>query len=49
MLPVATAPNVIVFSTGRFTTQRMIREGLALNFIGALVIATLCYLYFGLG
>ena len=27
MLPVATAPNVIVFSTGRFTTQRMIREG----------------------
>lgn len=49
MLPVATAPNVIVFSTGRFTTQRMIREGLALNFIGALVIATLCYLYFGWG
>ena len=47
MLPVATAPNVIVFSTGRFTTQRMIREGLALNFIGALVISTLCYLYFG--
>ena len=33
MLPVATAPNVIVFSTGRFTTQRMIREGLALNCI----------------
>ena len=47
MLPVATAPNVIVFSTGRFTAQRMIREGLALNFIGALVISTLCYLYFG--
>ena len=49
MLPVATAPNVIMFSTGRFTAQRMIREGLALNFIGALVISSLCYLYFGRG
>ena len=47
MLPVATAPNVIMFSTGRFTVQRMIREGLALNFIGALVISSLCYLYMG--
>ena len=47
MLPVATAPNVIMFSTGRFTAQRMIREGLALNFIGALVISTLCYLFLG--
>ena len=27
MLPVATAPNVIVFSTGRFTTKTMAREG----------------------
>ncbi len=49
MLPVATAPNVIMFSTGKFTVQRMIREGLVLNLIGALVIASLCYLYFGLG
>ncbi len=49
MLPVATAPNVIVFSTGQLTVQRMIREGLALNVIGALVIASLCYLYFGRG
>ncbi len=47
MLPVATAPNVIMFSTGRFPVQRMIREGLALNFIGALVIATFCYLLLG--
>ena len=49
MLPVATAPNVIMFSTGRFTVERMIREGLALNLIGALVISSLCYLFFGLG
>ena len=45
MLPVATAPNVIMFSTGRFTVKHMIREGLALNFIGALVIASLCYFF----
>jgi sodium-dependent dicarboxylate transporter 2/3/5 len=43
MLPVATAPNVIMFSTGRFTVNRMVREGLALNLIGALIIATGCY------
>ena len=35
MLPVATAPNVIMFSTERFTVDRMVREGLALNLMGA--------------
>lgn len=44
MLPVATAPNVIVYSTGRFSIQQMAREGLALNLIGAVVISTMCYL-----
>jgi len=44
MLPVATAPNAVVFSTGTFTTSFMAREGLAVNFIGALVITTVCYL-----
>lgn len=44
MLPVATAPNVIMFSTGRITVERMIREGFALNLIGAIVISALCYL-----
>ena len=43
MLPVATAPNVVVFSTGKFGIERMIREGFALNIIGALVISTLSY------
>ncbi len=38
MLPVATAPNAIMFGTGRFTTRAMAREGLALNLIGAAVI-----------
>ncbi|NJN52887.1 MAG: SLC13/DASS family transporter [Gammaproteobacteria bacterium] len=44
MLPVATAPNVIMFSTGRFAVRDMAREGFALNLIGVLVISTLCYL-----
>jgi sodium-dependent dicarboxylate transporter 2/3/5 len=44
MLPVATAPNVIVYSTGRFTVETMAREGFALNLIGATVISIFCYL-----
>ena len=44
MLPVATAPNTIVFSTGWFTTRLMAREGLVLNFTGVIVISVVCYL-----
>ena len=44
MLPVATAPNTIVFSAGRFTTSLMAREGAALNFVGVVVISVMCYL-----
>lgn len=42
MLPVATAPNTIVFSTGNFTTMQMVREGFVLNFIGLAVITSVC-------
>ena len=42
MLPVATAPNVVVFSAGAFPTKVMAREGLALNFIGAFIITAAC-------
>jgi sodium-dependent dicarboxylate transporter 2/3/5 len=42
MLPVATAPNTIVFSTGRFTTSTMAREGFVLNLIGVMVITGVC-------
>jgi len=42
MLPVATAPNTIVFSTGNFTTMKMVREGIVLNFIGVVVITGVC-------
>ena len=44
MLPVATAPNVIMFGTGRIPVERMAREGFVLNLIGAAVIAGLLYL-----
>ncbi|MFV2090748.1 MAG: DASS family sodium-coupled anion symporter [Pseudomonadales bacterium] len=44
MLPVATAPNVIMFSTERFTIATMAREGFALNLIGAIIISVGCYL-----
>lgn len=44
MLPVATAPNVIVFSSGHVPINTMVREGLALNLVGVLVIASLCWL-----
>jgi sodium-dependent dicarboxylate transporter 2/3/5 len=42
MLPVATAPNTIVFGTGRFNTQTMVREGFVLNLIGAVVVTSMC-------
>ena len=42
MLPVATPPNAIVFSTGRVTMRQMSREGFALNILGAVVITVVC-------
>jgi sodium-dependent dicarboxylate transporter 2/3/5 len=44
MLPVATAPNSIVFASGKIATRRMASEGVVLNVLGAVVIAGLCYL-----
>ena len=44
MLPVATAPNTIMFSTGAFQIRTMVKEGLALNLIGALLITSACRL-----
>ena len=42
MLPVATAPNTIMFSTGRFPIKTMVREGFVLNLMGAGVISLIC-------
>ena len=44
MLPVATAPNAVIFGTDRVPIQKMVSEGFALNIAGALVISTLMYL-----
>ncbi len=43
MLPVATAPNAIVFGTERFEPRRMASEGFVLNLAGAVVISVLCF------
>lgn len=44
MLPVATPPNAIVFGSGKVAIQQMLREGVVLNLLGALVITGLCAL-----
>lgn len=44
MLPVATAPNAIVFGSGHLTINRMVREGIVLNLIGVVIVAGVCYL-----
>jgi sodium-dependent dicarboxylate transporter 2/3/5 len=43
MLPVATAPNTVVYGSGKITVQRMVREGFVLNMLGVLVVASVCY------
>lgn len=43
MLPFATAPNAIVFGTGRLKMTDMIRAGFALNLISILLITALAY------
>jgi len=43
-LPVATAPNAVIFGTDRVPIQKMVSEGFALNIAGALVISMLMYL-----
>ena len=44
MLPVATAPNSVVYGSGLITTAQMAREGMLLNLLGAVVISTLCFM-----
>ena len=47
MLPVATAPNAVVFSSDKLTVHRMAREGFALNLLGAVVVTAICYATLG--
>ena len=46
MLPVATPPNVVVYSSGRFPMEQMAKEGFILNLIGVAVISVACFIYF---
>ena len=52
-LPVATAPNAIVFATGRIPILAMVRCGLVLNIVGPCVVLFVIYVIvkpiFGLG
>jgi sodium-dependent dicarboxylate transporter 2/3/5 len=43
MLPVATAPNAIIFGSGKVRSIDMLRTGFLLNIVGALIITTICY------
>ncbi|MCH2183656.1 MAG: SLC13 family permease [Mariniblastus sp.] len=47
MLPVATAPNAIIFGSGELTVKQMAREGIVLNLIGTVVVTLICYLLIG--
>ena len=42
MLPVATAPNAIVYGSEMITVRQMAHAGLKLNIIGAVVISVVC-------
>ncbi|MEE2680878.1 MAG: SLC13 family permease [Planctomycetota bacterium] len=44
MMPVATAPNAVVYSTGQIPMRRMNLEGVFLNLTGAVVITAICSL-----
>ena len=46
MLPVATAPNAVIYGSGKVTIRDMARAGLVLNLMGAVVISFVSYLFF---
>jgi len=46
MLPVATAPNAVVYGSGKVSIKDMARAGFALNLFGAVVITIVSYLVF---
>jgi sodium-dependent dicarboxylate transporter 2/3/5 len=46
MLPVATAPNAVIYGSGKVTIKDMARAGLALNLAGAVVISVVSYIFF---
>ena len=49
MMPVATAPNTIVFGSNRISVSDMVRSGWWLNFAGILIITLLVWAFLTLG
>lgn len=43
MLPVATAPNAVVFGTGQIDIRTMVRWGIWVNLLGAVIITSVVY------
>jgi len=43
MLPMATPPNAIVFSTGKLTIPYMVSRGIVMNVISVVVLVLLAY------
>jgi len=43
MLPVSTAPNAIIFGSGKVSIREMARHGFAINLLGAVIISSVCY------
>ena len=44
MLPIATPPNAVVFGSGKLEIKDMIRTGISLNVIAALIVSILSVL-----
>ena len=47
MLPVATAPNAVIYGSGRVPIRRMAMEGLVINLMAAVVITAVVVVRFG--
>lgn len=45
MLPSATGPNAIVFSTGHVTIPQMVKAGIGLDLLGVVVLTLLIYFF----
>jgi sodium-dependent dicarboxylate transporter 2/3/5 len=43
MLPAGTPPNAIVYSSGYITVPQMVRAGIAVDVLGGVLVASLCY------